>query len=135
MLDTAEKLSKLIKMDTKKITERDKKISGFSCILKAKAMMTKEQAMLADGSIKQDQYDKQLLSKIGKSQLDELSSKDLQVLAIFREMNAGTVLDPQMIKMKMSVKKSMQQFLSNFPNYQVLTRLWIGIENIHMATH
>ncbi len=96
-------------------------------------MMTKEQAMLADGSIKQDQYDKQLLSKIGKSQLDELSSKDLQVLAIFREMNAGTVLDPQMIKMKMSVKKSMQQFLSNFPNYQVLTRLWIGIENIHMA--
>lgn len=60
--------------------------------------MTKEQAMLADGSIKQDQYDKQLLSKIGKSQLDELSSKDLQVLAIFREMNAGTVLDPQMIK-------------------------------------
>ena len=96
-------------------------------------MMTKEQAMLADGSIKQDRYDKQLLSKIGKSQLDELSSKDLQVLAIFREMNAGTVLDAQMIKMKMSVKKSMQQFLSNFPNYQVLTRLWIGIENIHMA--
>lgn len=46
-------------------------------------MMTKEQAMLADGSIKQDRYDNQLLSKIGKSQLDELSSKDLQVLAIF----------------------------------------------------
>lgn len=96
-------------------------------------MMTKEQAMLADGSIKQDQYDKQLLSKIGKSQLDELSSKDLQVLAIFREMNAGTVLDPQMIKNEDVSEKSMQQFLSNFPNYQVLTRLWIGIENIHMA--
>lgn len=86
-------------------------------------MMTKEQAMLADGSIKQDQYDKQLLSKIGKSQLDELSSKDLQVLAIFREMNAGTVLDPQMIKNEDVSEKSMQQFLSNFPNYQVLTRL------------
>ncbi|EHS31638.1 penicillin-binding protein dimerization domain protein [Staphylococcus aureus subsp. aureus IS-111] len=54
MLDTAEKLSKLIKMDTKKITERDKK--DFWIQLhpkKAKAMMTKEQAMLADGSIKQ----------------------------------------------------------------------------------
>ncbi len=96
-------------------------------------MMTKEQAMLADGSIKQDRYDKQLLSKIGKSQLDELSSKDLQVLAIFREMNAGTVLDAQMIKNEDVSEKSMQQFLSNFPNYQVLTRLWIGIENIHMA--
>ncbi len=62
MLDTAEKLSKLIKMDTKKITERDKK--DFWIQLhpkKAKAMMTKKQAMLADGSIKQDQYDKQLV--------------------------------------------------------------------------
>lgn len=77
-------------------------------------MMTKEQAMLADGSIKQDQYDKQLLSKIRKSQLDELSSKDLQVLAIFREMNAGTVLDPQMIKMKMSVKRVCSSFSATF---------------------
>ncbi len=134
MLDTAEKLSKLIKMDTKKITERDKK--DFWIQLhpkKAKAMMTKEQAMLADGSIKQDQYDKQLLSKIGKSQLDELSSKDLQVLAIFREMNAGTVLDPQMIKNEDVSEKEYAAVFSNFPNYQVLTRLWIGIENIHMA--
>ncbi|WRN54761.1 hypothetical protein UM715_13005 [Staphylococcus aureus] len=133
-MDTAEKLSKLIKMDTKKITERDKK--DFWIQLhpkKAKAMMTKEQAMLADGSIKQDQYDKQLLSKIGKSQLDELSSKDLQVLAIFREMNAGTVLDPQMIKNEDVSEKEYAAVFSNFPNYQVLTRLWIGIENIHMA--
>ncbi len=67
---------------------------------KAKAMITKEQAMFTDGSLQQNQYDKQLLSKIGKSQLDELSSKDLQVLAIFREMNPGTVLDPQIIKWK-----------------------------------
>ena len=87
-------------MDTKKITERDKKISGFSCILKKqKAMMTKEQAMLADGSIKQDQYDKQLLSKIGKSQLDRCLLK-IYKFSHFREMNAGTVLDPQMIKIE-----------------------------------
>ncbi len=65
---------------------------------KAKAMMTKEQAMLADGSIKQDQYDKQLLSKIGKSQLDELSSKDLQVLALLRDECRNSFQDPQMIK-------------------------------------
>lgn len=32
MLDTAKKLSGLIKMDTDKITERDKKISGFKSI-------------------------------------------------------------------------------------------------------
>ena len=32
-------------------------------------------------------------------QLDELSKKDLQILAIYREMNAGSTLDPQTIKM------------------------------------
>lgn len=134
MLDTAEKLSKLIKMDTKKITERDKK--DFWIQLhpkKAKAMMTKEQAMLADGSIKQDQYDKQLLSKIGKSQLDELSSKDLQVLAIFREMNAGTVLDPQMIKNEDVSEKeyaAVSQQLSKLPGVNT-SMDWD--RNIHMA--
>lgn len=34
MLDTAKKLSELIKMDTDKITERDKKISGYKYILR-----------------------------------------------------------------------------------------------------
>ena len=34
MLDTAKKLSDLIKMDTDKITERDKKISGYKYILR-----------------------------------------------------------------------------------------------------
>ena len=99
MLDTAEKLSKLIKMNTKSITERDKK--DFWIQLhpqKAKKLMTKEQSLLLDSSISQDQYDKQLRSKISKKQLDELSKKDLQVLAIYRQMNAGSVLDPQMIK-------------------------------------
>ncbi|QSY52879.1 peptidoglycan D,D-transpeptidase FtsI family protein [Staphylococcus simiae] len=99
MLDTAEKLSKLIKMDTKNITDRDKK--DFWIQLhpkKAKELMTKEQSLLLDGSISQEQYDKQLRSKISKKQLDDLSKKDLQVLAIYRQMNAGSVLDPQMIK-------------------------------------
>ena len=32
MLNTAKKLTDLIKMDTDKITERDKRIFGFKCI-------------------------------------------------------------------------------------------------------
>ncbi|MEJ7296249.1 penicillin-binding protein 2, partial [Staphylococcus epidermidis] len=50
------------------------------------------------GSITQEQYDNQQRDKIGKKQLDELSKKDLQILAIYREMNAGSTLDPQTIK-------------------------------------
>lgn len=99
MLETAKKLSSLIKMDTDKITDRDKK--DFWVTLhpqKAKDLMKKEQSMLEDGSISQEQYDEQQRKKIGKKQLSELSKKDLQILAIYREMNAGSTLDPQTIK-------------------------------------
>lgn len=99
MLDTAKKLSNLISMNTDKITERDKK--DFWIQLhpdQAKSMMTKEASLLADGSITQEQYDKQLRAKVRSKQLNELTKKDLQVLAIYREMNAGSTLDPQMIK-------------------------------------
>lgn len=99
MLETAKKLSSLIKMDTDKITDRDKK--DFWVTLhpqKAKDLMKKEQSMLEDGSISQEQYDEKQRKKIGKKQLSELSKKDLQILAIYREMNAGSTLDPQTIK-------------------------------------
>ncbi len=67
MLNTAKKLTDLIKMDTDKITERDKK--GFWIQMypsSAKKLMRKEQLMLEDGSISQDQFDTQLRDKIGK---------------------------------------------------------------------
>ena len=99
MLNTAKKLTDLIKMDTDKITERDKKDFWIQMYpSSAKKLMRKEQLMLEDGSISQDQFDTQLRDKIGKKQLKQLTKKDLQVLAIYREMNAGSTLDPQTIK-------------------------------------
>ena len=62
--------------------------------------------------------------------IKRIIQKDLQILAIYREMNAGSTLDPQTIKMKMLQKKNMQQYLNNYLNCQVLIHLWIGIENI-----
>lgn len=99
MLNTAKKLTDLIKMDTDKITERDKKDFWIQLYpSSAKKLMRKEKLMLEDGSISQDQFDTQLRDKIGKKQLKQLTKKDLQVLAIYREMNAGSTLDPQTIK-------------------------------------
>ena len=119
MLETAKKLSSLIKMDTDKITDRDKK--DFWVTLhpqKAKDSMKKEQSMLEDGSISQEQYDEQQRKKIGKKQLSELSKKDLQILAIYREMNAGSTLDPQTIKNEDVTEKeyaAVSQQLSKLP--------------------
>ncbi len=99
MLDTAKKLSKLITMKTNRITERDKQDFWIQKHPdQVESMMKKEQSMLNDGSISQEQYDKQLYTKIGDKQLNTLSKKDLQVLAIFREMSAGSTLDPETIK-------------------------------------
>lgn len=119
MLETAKKLSSLIKMDTDKITDRDKK--DFWVTLhpqKAKDLMKKEQSMLEDGSISQEQYDEQQRKKIGKKQISELSKKDLQILAIYREMNAGSTLDPQTIKNEDVTEKeyaAVSQQLSKLP--------------------
>lgn len=119
MLETAKKLSSLINMDTDKIYDRDKK--DFWVTLhpqKAKDLMKKEQSMLEDGSISQEQYDEQQRKKIGKKQLSELSKKDLQILAIYREMNAGSTLDPQIIKNEDVTEKeyaAVSQQLSKLP--------------------
>ncbi|ANZ33273.1 peptidoglycan D,D-transpeptidase FtsI family protein [Staphylococcus carnosus] len=99
ILDTAKRLSKLIKMDTDRITTRDKQ--DFWTQLhpdKAADMMKKEEKMLNNGEISQDQYDEELHQKIKKKQLNQLTKKDLQVLAIYREMMAGSTLNPQTIK-------------------------------------
>ncbi|WP_049425173.1 peptidoglycan D,D-transpeptidase FtsI family protein, partial [Staphylococcus warneri] len=102
-----------------KITDRDKK--DFWVTLhpqKAKDLMKKEQSMLEDGSISQEQYDEQQRKKIGKKQLSELSKKDLQILAIYREMNAGSTLDPQIIKNEDVTEKeyaAVSQQLSKLP--------------------
>ncbi|MDW4190754.1 penicillin-binding protein 2 [Staphylococcus saprophyticus] len=99
VLKTAEKLSKLIKMDTDKITDRDKQDYWIQLHPnKAKSLMKNEQVLLDDGNITQDEYDDALYKKVSKNQINSLNDKDLQILAIYREMMSGSALDPQTIK-------------------------------------
>ena len=99
VLKTDEKLSKLIKMDTDKITDRDKQDYWIQLHPnKAKSLMKNEQVLLDDGNITQDEYDDALYKKVGKNQINSLNDKDLQILAIYREMMSGSALDPQTIK-------------------------------------
>ncbi|MGE8204518.1 peptidoglycan D,D-transpeptidase FtsI family protein [Heyndrickxia sp. NPDC080065] len=106
VLKIAEDLAKLIKKDTKEdfkaITERDKKDFW---ILKhpdeAAAKITK-----ADKEkLKNDKdYDKKIyqltLDRITDKEMNSFSKKELEVLAIYREMIAGYPLSPQIIKNK-----------------------------------
>lgn len=99
ILETAQKLSHLIKMDTNKITERDRK--DFWIIKnpdKVEQLMKTEQKLYDSGDLSQDGYDKALLNKITSKDLKSLSQNDLQVLAIYREMMQGSTLSPRTIK-------------------------------------
>lgn len=86
-------------MDTDKITDRDKQDYWIQLHPnKAKSLMKNEQVLLDDGNITQDEYDDALYNKVGKNQINSLNDKDLQILAIYREMMSGSALDPQTIK-------------------------------------
>ncbi|XJZ26237.1 peptidoglycan D,D-transpeptidase FtsI family protein [Bacillota bacterium Lsc_1132] len=102
MLLTAEKLAKLINIDTSKIRERDKK--DFWILKnpdKAKAKITKQewekykQKKLTDQEIYQLQ-----LKRITVDELNSFSTEELKTLAIFRQFNSGYALTPQIVKNK-----------------------------------
>ncbi|OMC85265.1 penicillin-binding protein 2 [Viridibacillus sp. FSL H8-0123] len=105
MLETANKLAKLIKMDTKPITDRDKR-DFWITLNKEKAyakVSEKEQKDINNDSEleqkeKQAELDKLVRDRITNDELRELTKKDLQVLAIYRLMAAGYYLSPQIIK-------------------------------------
>lgn len=119
VLSTARKLSKLIHMKTDQITDRDKQDYWIQQHPnKSKAMMKHEQSLLEDGSISQEQYDDTLHKKITSKQLNSLTDKDLQVLAIYREMMSGSTLNPQIIKNDDVTKKeyaAVSQKLTQLP--------------------
>ena len=102
MLEIAEVLATFIEMDTKKITERDKK--DFWILKnpdKAKAKITdEEQKKFAQEEIDDSDLYKLQLEKITEAELNEFTAEDLQVLAIYRELASSTVLTPKIIKNK-----------------------------------
>ena len=74
MLNTAKKLTDLIKWIQIKLLREIKRILDSNVSVICQKLMRKEQLMLEDGSISQDQFDTQLRDKIGK-QLKQLTKK------------------------------------------------------------
>ncbi|MBM7693310.1 cell division protein FtsI/penicillin-binding protein 2 [Peribacillus deserti] len=102
MLKTAEKLAKLIHMDTKKVTERDKKDFWIMHHEEAaKKKITKAETKLYEEKKITDKelYNKQL-SRITQKELNTITEDQMQVLAIYREFSSGYALTPQVVKNK-----------------------------------
>ncbi|KON87040.1 penicillin-binding protein [Sporosarcina globispora] len=107
MLEVAERLAKLIDKDIEKVQERDKKDYW---IMKnpeeaEKKISEKDKAKLEkkyEGE--QKELDKAIyqltLDRVTEDELSELTTDDLEVLAIYREFTSGYALTPQIVKNK-----------------------------------
>lgn len=106
MIEIAEKLAKLIEMPTKKVTLRDKQ--DFWIIRNREAATAKvskdEIQAIKDANPKietkelNSKVDALIRERITDEELATIDGYELEVAAIFREMNAGYNLSPQIIK-------------------------------------
>ncbi|MDF0727178.1 penicillin-binding protein 2 [Cytobacillus sp. S13-E01] len=100
MVEVAKNLSTFIEKETTKLTERD--IKDYWLITrdeKAKSLITKEELkMLDDKEITNNELYQLQLDRITEADLAEISEAELEVAAIFRELNKGYSLTPQIVK-------------------------------------
>lgn len=131
MLETAEKLAALIEMDSEKITERDRR--DFWILTnpeEAEDKITKKdekaaEKMAEEGKKKPEKYLYDLqLDRITEEEINSFSEDELEVLAIFREMNSGMELVPQIVKNKDVTKEEfarVSENLESLPGVDVTT--------------
>ncbi|MFP5113614.1 peptidoglycan D,D-transpeptidase FtsI family protein [Bacillaceae bacterium C204] len=107
MLQTAERLAKIIDIETKKLPVRDKK--DFWILIhpeKAKDKITeKEWALYKQNELNDKQiYDLQL-KRITENEINGLNKEELKTLAIYRQFNSGYALTPQIVKVNVENKE------------------------------
>ncbi|MGE7948343.1 peptidoglycan D,D-transpeptidase FtsI family protein [Lysinibacillus sp. NPDC093688] len=105
MLEIAEKLAQLIEQPTNRVTLRDKQDfwiiknhdAAYAKVTKAEEKKIKTQENMTTSQIN-GQIDKLVRERITNEELLQLTDKDMEVLAIYREMVSGYNLSPQIIK-------------------------------------
>ncbi|MFE3575597.1 peptidoglycan D,D-transpeptidase FtsI family protein [Lysinibacillus sp. NPDC059133] len=105
MVEIAEKLAQLIEQPTNRVTLRDKQdfwiIKNHDAAY-AKVTEAEEKKIRAQENVTESQINAQIgklvRERITNEELLQLTDKDMEVLAIFREMVSGYNLSPQIIK-------------------------------------
>ncbi|MEB2302565.1 penicillin-binding protein 2 [Lysinibacillus xylanilyticus] len=105
MLEIAEKLAQLIEQPTNRVTLRDKQdfwiIKNHDAAY-AKVTKAEEKKIRAQENVQESQINAQIAKlvreRITNDELLQLTDKDMEILAIYREMVSGYNLSPQIIK-------------------------------------
>lgn len=136
MVETAEKLAKLIEKEPNKVTERDKK--DFWILknpkLAEKKITDKERKKVEEGEMEESDLYKLQLDRITDEET-KLSENDLEVLAIYREFASGYALTPQIVKNKKVTKEEFAKVSENLDSLPGSIYLQIGIVFIHIIKH
>ena len=126
MLETAEKLAKLIDKETDKITERDKK--DFWIMLHPELadqkITAQDKKKVTEGELTEADLYKLQLERITKEEYDSFSKEELEVLAIYREFTGGYALTPQIVKNKEVTKEEfarVSEHLGSLPGVGITT--------------
>jgi cell division protein FtsI/penicillin-binding protein 2 len=105
MLKVARKLAQLIKMNTEKITDRDRQDYWLlTHPEEAEKLVSKEEIKRLEDNkdLTKDEVNKNIyqmqLDRITEENIQSFNKAELEVLAIFREFNTGYALSPQIIK-------------------------------------
>ena len=100
MMDTAEKLAKLIVKNTDKMTERDKKdLWILKNPEKAEAKITKKETELFKAKkLKDSDLYKLKIERITPEELSQLSAEDLEMWAIYLKFSSGYKFTQQIVK-------------------------------------
>ncbi|MBZ4225295.1 penicillin-binding protein 2 [Bacillus wiedmannii] len=99
-LETAKKLADLIEVPTDKLTDRDKKDYWIATHKEeAKEKITnKDRQELKDKKIDDKELDERQRNRVTEEEVNQLSAKDLEILAIKSKMDGGYAMTPQVIK-------------------------------------
>ncbi|MDH4420458.1 penicillin-binding protein 2 [Bacillus sp. AFS054943] len=97
---TAEKLAGLIEVPIDKLTDRDKKDYWLALHKEeAKEKITnKDRQELKNNKIDEKELDERQRSRVTEEEINQLSAKDLEILAIRSKMDGGYAMTPQVIK-------------------------------------
>jgi penicillin-binding protein A len=123
ILDVAQKLAKLIKVETDKLTERD--LKDFWILTRPEEAVAKlTKAEISNKELTSTDLYKLQLKRIDMGDLSAISNKEKQVAAIFREMAKGYALTPQIVKndnVKVEEIARVSENLENLPGVDVFT--------------
>ncbi len=126
MLETAERLAKLINKDTSKVPVRDKKDFWIMKHPKeAKEKITdKEWALFKQKKLDDKDIYKLQLKRVTDDEVNSIQGEELETLAIYREFNNGYALTPQIVKNKDVTPEefaAVSESLENLPGVDTTT--------------